>query len=124
VPSRGVYAGEGTDIVVLENKLGMTDSSELASEEEGLSKKKSVELFENGCLDSLEAGTHAALAEIHRRLFDAIYDCAGRMRRVGSAKGNSLRAVDVSRGCAAEHRSQLSLRGVLRLPGVGPAYKR
>lgn len=64
--------------------------------EEGLSKKKSVELFENGCLDSLEAGTHAALAEIHRRLFDAIYDCAGRMRRVGSAKGNSLRAVDVS----------------------------
>lgn len=95
--SRGVYAGEGTDIVVLENKLGMTDSSELASEEEEeLSKKKSVELFKNGCLDSLEAGTHAALAEIHRRLFDAIYDCAGRMRRVGSAKGNSLRAVDVS----------------------------
>ena len=96
MPSRGVYAGEGTGIVVLENKLGITDSSELAREEERLSKKKALELFESGCLDSFEAGTYAALAEIHRRLFDAIYDCAGRMRRVGSAKGNSLRAVDVS----------------------------
>ena len=48
-------AGRGTDIVVLENKLGITDSSELAREEERLSKKKAVELFESGCLDSLEA---------------------------------------------------------------------
>ena len=53
--------------MVLENKLGITDSSELAREEERLSKKKAVELFESGCLDSLEAGTYAALAEIHRR---------------------------------------------------------
>lgn len=89
--------------MVLENKLGITDSSELAREEERLSKKKAVELFESGCLDSLEAGTYAALAEIHRRLFDEVYDFAGRMRRVNIAKGNSLRAVDVSRGCAAEH---------------------
>ena len=112
MPSRGTHAGEGTNIVVLENKLGKTDSSELASEEEeGLSKKKSVELFENGCLDSLEAGTHAALAEIHRRLFDAIYDCAGRMRRVGSAKGNSLRAVDVFRGCGGALITAIATRG-------------
>lgn len=110
--------------MVLEDKLGITDSSELARDEERLSKKKAVELFESGCLDSLEAGTYAALAEIHRRLFDEVYDFAGRMRRVNIAKGNSLRAVDVSRGCAAEHRSQLSLRGVLRLPGGGPAYRR
>ena len=81
-------AGRGTDIVVLENKLGITDSSELAREEERLSKKKAVELFESGCLDSLEAGTYAALAEIHRRLFDEVYDFAGRMRRVNIAKGN------------------------------------
>ena len=74
--------------MVLENKLGMTDPSELAREEERLSKKKALELFESGCLDSLEAGTYAALAEIHRRLFDEIYDFAGRMRRVNIAKGN------------------------------------
>ena len=74
--------------MTLKNKLGITDVLELAHEEERLSKKRAVELFESGLLDTLEAGTFAALAEIHRCLFDELYDFAGRMRHVNIAKEN------------------------------------
>ena len=42
--------------MALENKLGIKSSAELAREEERISKKKAVELFENGMLEKLEAG--------------------------------------------------------------------
>ena len=74
--------------MALQNKLGITDSVELARIEEKISKKKAVELFESGYLDTLEAGTFTALAEIHRYLFDTIYDFAGVVRDVNIAKGN------------------------------------
>lgn len=74
--------------MALENKLGITSSAELAEAEEKISKKKAAELFENGCLDSLEAGTYKALAEIHRYLFGEIYEFAGKLREVNIAKGN------------------------------------
>ena len=56
--------------MTLENKLGITDSAELAREEERISKKKAVWLFESGKLDTLAAGTFVALQEIHRCLLD------------------------------------------------------
>ena len=71
-----------------ENKLGIKSSPELAEAEERISKKKAVELFENGLLDSLEAGTTASLKAIHKYLFDEIYDFAGELRTVNIAKGN------------------------------------
>ena len=74
--------------MVLENKLGITDSSELARKEEMISKKKDLELFEKGILDSLEAGTFKALSQIHKYLFDEIYYFAGEIRNVNIAKGN------------------------------------
>ena len=74
--------------MVLENKLGITDSSELARKEEMISKKKALELFEKGILDSLEAGTFKTLSQIHKYLFDEIYYFAGEMRNVNIAKGN------------------------------------
>ena len=74
--------------MALENKLGITNSAELARDEEKISKKKALELFESGMLDELDAGTFAALAEIHRYLFDEIYDFAGKVRSVNLAKGN------------------------------------
>lgn len=74
--------------MALENKLGITSSPELAEAEERISKKKAVELFENGLLDSLEAGTTASLTAIHKYLFDEIYDFAGELRTVNIAKGN------------------------------------
>ena len=73
---------------VLENKLGITDPAELAREEERIGKKKAVELFENGILDKLEPGTFFALAEIHKYLFEDIYDFAGALRTVNISKGN------------------------------------
>lgn len=72
----------------LENKLGITDSAVLAREEERISKKKAVWLFESGTLDALPVGTFAALQEIHRYLFADLYPFAGKIRTVNLAKGN------------------------------------
>ena len=73
---------------MLENKLGITDSAELARIEEKISKKKAVEMFESGYLESLEAGTYESLAMIHKFLFDEIYDFAGEIRKVNISKVN------------------------------------
>ena len=73
---------------MLENKLGINNSAELAREEERISKKKAAELFENGILDSLTQGSFSALQAIHKYLFDEIYDFAGKVRTVNIAKGN------------------------------------
>lgn len=71
----------------LDNKLGILDSSELAREEEKISKKKAIKLFETGNLDNLEAGTFDTLVKIHTYLFEDIYDFAGKIRNVNIAKG-------------------------------------
>ena len=73
---------------MLDNKLNITSSAELAKEEERISKKKAVELFESGTLDCLEAGTFMSLMLIHKALFEDIYDFAGKIRTVNIAKGN------------------------------------
>ena len=74
--------------MALENKLGITSSAELAREEERISKKNAVELFESGTLDKLEPGKFASLQAIHKALFEDIYDFAGQLRTVNLAKGN------------------------------------
>lgn len=76
------------DYKMLENKLGITDSAELARTEEKISKEKALKLFETGYLDRLEAGTYDSLAKIHKYLFEEIYEFAGEMREVNLAKGN------------------------------------
>lgn len=73
---------------MLENKLGITDSAELARAEEKISKQKAIEMFETGYLDSLEAGSYASLANIHKYLFSDIYDFAGKLRTVNMSKGS------------------------------------
>lgn len=74
--------------MTLENKLGLTNSTDLAREEECISKKKAVELFENKVLDALPAGKFSTLQKIHEYLFSDIYDFAGKVRSVNIAKGN------------------------------------
>jgi len=74
--------------MALDNKLNITDSTELARMEEKISKKKATELFENGYLDHYEAGTFQMLSAIHRYLFGEIYEFAGEVRTVNIAKGN------------------------------------
>lgn len=73
--------------MTLENKLGITSSAELATQEERLSKKRALELFESGMLHKLEAGTFKTLQVIHKQLFMDIYDFAGKVRSVNIAKG-------------------------------------
>lgn len=74
--------------MALENKLGLTSSANLAREEERISKKKAVELFEKSILDTLPAGKFSTLQVIHKYLFEDIYDFAGELRTVNIAKGN------------------------------------
>ena len=74
--------------MVLENKLGITTSAELAREEERLSKARALELFEKGLLDRFEVGTFRGLAQIHAYLFGEIYEFAGQVRTVNIAKGH------------------------------------
>lgn len=73
---------------MLKNKLGLTNSADLAREEERISKKKAVELFEKGLLDNLPAGKFSTLQAIHKQMFENIYDFAGKIRTVNIAKGN------------------------------------
>lgn len=70
-----------------ENKLGLTNSAELAKQEEKISKQKAVQMFESGFLDKLEAGTVSSLLEIHKFLFEDIYEFAGKIRNVNISKG-------------------------------------
>ena len=74
--------------MALENKLGLKSSADLAREEERLSKKKAVELFEKRFLDNLPAGQFSTLQAIHKYLFEDIYGFAGELRTVNIAKGN------------------------------------
>ena len=73
--------------MILDNKLGITDPAELAREEEKISKAKAKEMFETGFYDKLEPGTFESLKQIHRYLFEDLYDFAGEIRKVNIAKG-------------------------------------
>ena len=90
---------------MLENLLGITDEYELAREEERLTKRRAVELFDNGILDALEVGTFDALSKIHQHLFQDVYAFSGKTRQENIAKGGfrfasvmylpeALRAID------------------------------
>ncbi len=72
----------------LANKLGLTNPADLAREEERISKKKALALFETGMFDKMEAGKFSALKSIHKFLFEDIYDFAGEIRTVNLSKGN------------------------------------
>jgi len=74
--------------MALENKLGITDSAELARTEEKISKIKAIGLYESDLIGESEVGRFSGLAKIHKFLFDEIYDFAGKVRTVNIAKGN------------------------------------
>lgn len=73
---------------MLENKLGLTNSADLAREEEHISKKKAIDFFEKGMLDKFVVGVTSTLQEIHKYLFEDIYEFAGKIRTVNIAKDN------------------------------------
>ena len=73
---------------MLENKLNITSEIELAKEEERITKLKAIELFDSNKINEIEVGTTSGLCDIHKFLFEDIYDFAGKIRDVNIAKGN------------------------------------
>ena len=73
---------------MLKNKLNITDEIELSKTEEKITKLKALELYDSGKINNIEVGTFKGLAEIHKYLFDDIYDFAGKIRTINIAKGN------------------------------------
>jgi cell filamentation protein len=74
--------------MILENKLNITNQIELNRAEEKISKQKAKQLLETGDIDQIEVGTFAGLSQIHRYLFEDIYDFSGKIREVNISKGN------------------------------------
>lgn len=74
--------------MTIENKLGIDDTLKLAHEEERLTKKRALELYDKKILDSFEIGTFAGLKDIHGYLFQDVYPFAGKLRTVNIAKGH------------------------------------
>lgn len=93
--------------MTIQNLLGITDSSTLAREEERISKKNALKLFESGMLDHLPAGKFSSLQTIHRYLFGDIYDFAGMVRTVNLVKGNFRFAPVMYLDAALAHIDQM-----------------
>ena len=89
--------------MVLENKLGIRDSLELAKQEEKISKKKAKQLLLDGLLDQQPAGLFETLSFIRGYLFEEIYDFAGNIRDVNIAKGNFRFAPVMYLGSSLNH---------------------
>ena len=51
------------------------------------SLQKAYKLFESGAIDQIEVGTTQGLCEIHRYLFEGLYDFAGKIRHQNISKG-------------------------------------
>ena len=56
--------------------------------EEYLSKKRAIELWDTGLIDEFEVGTFKSLADIHAYLFQDVFDFAGKIRNVNISKGS------------------------------------
>ena len=74
--------------MLLKNKLGLDDEIELAKEEEKITKLKAIELFETKKLEEFEVGTFQGLSQIHKYLFEDIYEFAGKIRTENISKSN------------------------------------
>lgn len=73
---------------MLENKLKINNDVELAKEEEKITKLKALELFDTQKINNFEVGTFNGLSQIHKYLFQDIYDFAGKVRENNISKGN------------------------------------
>ena len=52
------------------------------------SLNKAFQLFDSGAINDIEVGTFQGLLDIHKYLFDGLYDFAGTIRTVNISKGN------------------------------------
>lgn len=56
--------------------------------EEYLSKKRAIQLRDEGIIDDFEIGTFKGLRQIHRYIFQDVFSFAGKLRSVNLVKGN------------------------------------
>ncbi len=73
---------------MFKNKLGIKNQIELANIEEKITKLKAIRLFEEKKMDLFEVGTFKGLSQIHKYLFEDVYDFAGDIRKENISKGN------------------------------------
>ena len=73
---------------MLKNKLGINNPIELAKEEERITKTKAIELFKTKKLETFEVGTFKGLSQIHKYLFEDVYEFAGKIREENISKNN------------------------------------
>lgn len=73
---------------MIDNKLNINNITNLVREEERISKKKAVMLFDKHILQNIKCGEFSTLQTNHKYLFEDIYDFAGKLRNVNIAKGN------------------------------------
>ena len=73
---------------MLKNKLNIKNQYELDRKEEKITKLKAAKLFKENILDTFEVGTFNGISQIHKFLFEDIYDFAGKVRTENIAKGN------------------------------------
>ena len=94
--------------MALQNKSGISDSTELARKEEKISKTKAIKLYDSNIVEECEICKFSALAKIHKFLFDEIYDFAGKIRTVNIAKGNFRFASVMYLEAALKHIDDMS----------------
>ena len=78
-------------IIIMRYGVGIEGTilkGERMKDEELLSKKRSIELWDNNLINEIEVGTVKGLQDIHRYLFQDIFEFAGEIRNVNLAKGN------------------------------------
>ena len=73
---------------MIKNKLSITNQLELAREEEVITKRKALKLFDQEIIYEFEVGTIKGLQQIHQYLFEDIYFFAGKIRDTNISKGN------------------------------------
>ena len=74
--------------MTLKNKFDIDNPVELARVEEKISKQQAIELWQSDALKNFQAGTFETLAYIHKKLFEEIYDFAGKIRDENISKGH------------------------------------
>lgn len=55
---------------------------------DALSLAKALRLFSSGDIKRIEVGTYKGLSQIHKYLFEGLYDFAGQLRKANISKGN------------------------------------
>ena len=74
--------------MTLKNKFSLDNPVELARVEEKISKQQAIELWQSDALKNFQAGTFETLSYIHKKLFEEIYDFAGKIRSENISKGH------------------------------------